>query len=221
MTSDLKSKTAQLRKEHILNAAIIVFERLGFRGATIKDIAKEAGVSDGTVYNVFENKEALLLGILDPMLEASRPKATKNELPAQMDVTALLTGMITSGWQNQTPEMLAMMRIIWSEALINRSLADKYFTKVLEPALNEPVALFETLVSAGKLAGDATSSDTGKDITMSLRVIVSAFLGLALLKMLGDPVLEQHSDEVPDRLVHILLNGLLPRGNVGDHHVAI
>jgi len=65
---DLKDKTAMLRQKHILEAAIHVFERQGYRGATIKSIAEEAGVADGTIYNVFKNKEALLLGVLDELL---------------------------------------------------------------------------------------------------------------------------------------------------------
>jgi len=44
----------------MLNAAGIVFARLGFYKATISQIAAEAGVADGTIYLYFKNKDDIL-----------------------------------------------------------------------------------------------------------------------------------------------------------------
>jgi AcrR family transcriptional regulator len=60
MPSALKTETAKLRRDYILQAAADVFAKQGFRNATIKQVAKAAGVVDGTIYNVFANKDALL-----------------------------------------------------------------------------------------------------------------------------------------------------------------
>lgn len=43
----------------ILSAATTVFLRDGYDGASVDDIAREAGVAKRTVYNVFDDKEAL------------------------------------------------------------------------------------------------------------------------------------------------------------------
>lgn len=45
----------------ILEAAIRVFARNGFFNSTISQIAKEAGVADGTIYLYFKNKDDILL----------------------------------------------------------------------------------------------------------------------------------------------------------------
>lgn len=45
----------------ILEAAIKVFARRGFYQATISQIAKEAGVADGTIYLYFKNKDDILI----------------------------------------------------------------------------------------------------------------------------------------------------------------
>lgn len=50
--------------EAIRDAAMQVFADLGFRTATIADIADAAGVSAATVYRYFEDKEDLLLNLL-------------------------------------------------------------------------------------------------------------------------------------------------------------
>ncbi len=44
-------------RDRLLSAALAVFSELGFRRATMEDIAKEAGVAISTLYNYFEGKE--------------------------------------------------------------------------------------------------------------------------------------------------------------------
>ncbi len=51
----------------ILEAAERVFQRSGFYAVRMADIAKEAGVSVGTLYNYFENKDVVLGEILDAL----------------------------------------------------------------------------------------------------------------------------------------------------------
>ena len=41
------------RRNQILDAATKVFAEKGFHSTTIKDIAREAGIADGTIYNYF------------------------------------------------------------------------------------------------------------------------------------------------------------------------
>jgi len=45
----------------ILEAAVKVFSRQGFHQSTISQIAKEAGVADGTIYLYFKNKNDILV----------------------------------------------------------------------------------------------------------------------------------------------------------------
>jgi TetR/AcrR family fatty acid metabolism transcriptional regulator len=47
--------------QRILDAAIKVFARQGFHQSTIAQIAKEAGVADGTIYLYFKNKDDILV----------------------------------------------------------------------------------------------------------------------------------------------------------------
>jgi AcrR family transcriptional regulator len=47
------------KKDSILDAAVKAFERLGFKKASIDDIARVAGVAKGTVYLACESKEDL------------------------------------------------------------------------------------------------------------------------------------------------------------------
>ena len=55
----------QANRARILQAARKVFAQRGYHGATIAQIADEAGLSNGAVYYNFANKEDLFLALLD------------------------------------------------------------------------------------------------------------------------------------------------------------
>ena len=58
-SNDLKDKNSKYHR--ILEAAVKVFARHGFRQSTVAQIAKEAGVADGTIYLYFKNKDDILV----------------------------------------------------------------------------------------------------------------------------------------------------------------
>jgi TetR/AcrR family fatty acid metabolism transcriptional regulator len=51
------------KRERILKAAIRVFARKGFYSTRVSEIAKAAGVADGTIYLYFKNKDDVLISI--------------------------------------------------------------------------------------------------------------------------------------------------------------
>jgi AcrR family transcriptional regulator len=181
----LKQKTAALRQRHILDAAIAVFASHGYRGATIRNIAEEAGVSDGTIYNVFENKEAILFAVLDALLRGNEGQ----ELNPAPD----LAHMIAARWAELTPETLSMVRVIWSEALTDRALAQRYTSSFIVPTLGGLEPLF---------AGTSPSA------SLEQRSVLALFLGFTLLKLLGDRTVEAGMKDVPHIITQLLTNGL-------------
>jgi TetR/AcrR family fatty acid metabolism transcriptional regulator len=53
------------KRARILDAAVRVFAERGFFGATVAEIARAAGVADGTIYLYFKNKDDVLLRLFD------------------------------------------------------------------------------------------------------------------------------------------------------------
>src|SRR5438034_5865531 len=51
------------KRERILRAAVDVFARSGYFNAKVSEIAKSAGVADGTIYLYFDGKEDLLITV--------------------------------------------------------------------------------------------------------------------------------------------------------------
>ncbi|MEZ4294624.1 MAG: TetR/AcrR family transcriptional regulator [Polyangiaceae bacterium] len=75
----------------ILDAAEAVFAEKGFHGARIQDVAREARIAVGTVYNHFEQKDDLLRAVLEDrsaqLLERLSPRPSDPE-PFEARLTA-------------------------------------------------------------------------------------------------------------------------------------
>lgn len=51
-------------REHLLASARAIVEREGLAGASVREIAREAGVATGTLYNYFPDREALVVAAI-------------------------------------------------------------------------------------------------------------------------------------------------------------
>lgn len=75
MKSNIVQKTKEKyleyeqRHTNILNGAIRVFNRMGYKGATTAAIAEEVGISEITIYKHFENKKALFLACFQSIVD--------------------------------------------------------------------------------------------------------------------------------------------------------
>src|SRR5215813_14137921 len=57
------------KRERILTAAERIFARHGFFAAKVSDVAKEAGVADGTIYLYFKSKDDLLISLFERRMQ--------------------------------------------------------------------------------------------------------------------------------------------------------
>src|SRR5436190_20002703 len=60
---------AGVKRERILDAAEKIFARDGFFAAKVADVAREAGVADGTIYLYFKSKDDLLISLFESRME--------------------------------------------------------------------------------------------------------------------------------------------------------
>lgn len=59
------------RREQILESALNVFIKNGYNGATTVDIAKEAGISEVTLFRYFDSKKQIFTEAIEPILVTS------------------------------------------------------------------------------------------------------------------------------------------------------
>src|SRR5947209_917728 len=77
MTRKPQRNGAAGKREAILRAATRVFARNGYFNSKVADIARAAGVADGTVYLYFKSKEEILHSIFDRSVDEAIADARK------------------------------------------------------------------------------------------------------------------------------------------------
>ena len=97
------------KRERILGAAERIFARHGFFAAKVSDVAKEAGVADGTIYLYFKSKDDLLISlpesqkVLDQALEPGPVDASslcvREECGTDLHHDASCPGKGRGGWR--------------------------------------------------------------------------------------------------------------------------
>ena len=63
-----RKSIAEIRREEIIAAFFEVVAHKGFLKATMREIAEAAGCSQGMLHHYFENKEAMVLGVMEYMV---------------------------------------------------------------------------------------------------------------------------------------------------------
>ena len=187
------------RRNQILDAATKVFAEKGFHPTTIRDIAREAGIADGTIYNYFENKEALMLGIFDRLNETDQREedfSKFNEVDFRSSMKAYVRHRLTV----LKADNFEVFRVVLSEIMVNKELRELYCQKILEPTFTMAEAYFQ----------QRTAQRIIKPINISLamRAISGMVLGLIVEYIIGDQPLESMWDELPDFLTDMILDGL-------------
>jgi len=81
------------KRSRILDAAVRVFAERGFFGATVAEIARAAGVADGTIYLYFKSKDDVLLRLFDEkmteLLAEAKAAAARDPALAQVLIVEL------------------------------------------------------------------------------------------------------------------------------------
>jgi AcrR family transcriptional regulator len=153
MTRNLK---AEDRRPAIAEAAIPVFARHGFVGATTKRLAEAAGVSEALLYKYFPSKEAIYQEIL--RLLPKRIDGAFARVGALKPSTELLISW-THAWAHlflfldgseQQEDLRNVHRLILNSLMEDGEFARRVFMKVAQEQLVD----FQTAYEAAKSAGD-------------------------------------------------------------------
>lgn len=139
------------RPRQILDAALAVFAERGLAAARIDDIAKRAGLSKGTIYLYFPNKEELFREVIRNSVIAfiERGEARLEELG---DPLQALDAWMVGYWQwLRSPVFPAMHRLVNSELHSFPDIAAFYAREVIERAHRLVCGMLERAMDAGQM----------------------------------------------------------------------
>ncbi len=202
MIDPIQQQLIAARKNQILDAAAAVFAEKGFHPTTIRAIAKRAGIADGTIYNYFDSKPALLMGIFERMrLSVMQDVELPN--PVTLDLPTFVRTFLYHPLMALKQDNFALFRIVISEMLVNEDLRALYHEQVMQPVLQGAEVYF--LNYAARQGIDALHAQ------LIVRAISGMILGLTVEYTLDDSLLIEHWEKLPDVLTDLLLHGLQPK----------
>jgi AcrR family transcriptional regulator len=187
------------RRNQILDAATKVFAEKGFHPTTIKDIAREAGIADGTIYNYFENKTALMLGILDRLNESDQRNEDFSKF-TEVDFRSFMKAYLRHRLTVLKADNFEVFRVVLSEIMVNKELRELYYRKIVEPTFSMAEAYIQQWAAQHIIKPI--------NISLAMRAISGMVLGLIVEHIMGDQTLESRWDELPDFLTDMILDGL-------------
>jgi AcrR family transcriptional regulator len=137
------------RPRQILDAAFAVFAERGLAQARLEDIARRAGLSKGTIYLYFPNKEELFREVVRSTVIAQIERG-EAVLERERDPELALLAWMEGYWAwLRSPVFPAMHRLVNSELHSFPDLAAFYATEVIERAQRLVSGMVERAMDAG------------------------------------------------------------------------
>jgi len=129
----------------ILEAALEVFARKGYHGASVDDIVRASGTSKGAVYHHFPNKEAVFLALVDDFatrLAAAVGAAVGARQGALGKVEGALMAALATFAENERLARLILLEAVSLGPLYQRKRAEVAgrFATLIQGYLDEAVA---------------------------------------------------------------------------------
>lgn len=182
-------------KKVIFESAIKVFSRNGYTGATMDEIASNAGVAKGTLYYHFKSKEEIFKYIIKEgmnVIKNSIELITVNETNPINKLKTVCKVQLSLVYENRDFFKVIMSQI-WGQELRQHELRDsvKQYIKFIEEYLKEAVA-----------SGYVKDEDTN--------FMAYTFFGTVCSAVVYELMNVDNMDieEVVDRLTHYIFKGI-------------
>jgi TetR/AcrR family transcriptional regulator len=136
------------RIERIVQAATRAIARTGFRGTRSRDLAREAGVSEGLLFKYFPDKRALQKAILEDRLRRAGPLLTPDmsRMPPREVLRTVAQAVIDRA--DQDP---AFMRILLYSGLEKEPLAGMLFKRRYSQGIGRLARLIRAWIKRGQV----------------------------------------------------------------------
>ncbi|WP_173258014.1 TetR/AcrR family transcriptional regulator [Streptococcus sp. 5905] len=144
----LENSNLSLKQRQVLLSSLKLFSEIGFENTTASLIAKEAGVSEGTVFSYFKTKEGILEAILSTFLEQvipeviadfSEKKFTENQESFPLFLRSIVRDRLVFIQENQM-----QVKILLNRSFIDGTISDQLgnvivhsIIRPISPVLNQ------------------------------------------------------------------------------------
>jgi AcrR family transcriptional regulator len=193
------------RPQELLAAALDLFVDRGFASTRLEDVAKRAGVSKGTLYLYFENKEELFKAVVRNSIVPVIGEAEVSVAEFEGHSADLLRNVIHSWWQRiGATKASGIVKLVMAEAGNFPELAHFYQDEVITRGTNMIRGMLERGIERGEFRPI--------NVVQTAQVLVAPMLTLITWKHSVAPCDRGELDPTAflDTFLGMALYGLLP-----------
>jgi len=197
------------KRERIMDAAVHVFAHKGFWSSKISEIAREAGVADGTIYLYFKSKDDLLISLFEDRMER-----VNDTLAAAMASSDNAADKLRRFVQTHL-QLVAANRDQAEVLTVELRQSSKFIKEYANPRFAQFLKLLATVIEEGQAKGELS---TRVRPMLAARALFGAVDELALWWVLrGDP--RENLERAAGELCEMFLGGLAPAASIGASQV--
>ena len=136
--TDTRRRRKAERPQEILEAAFVEFSRNGYAMTTLDRVAEHAGVTKGTIYVYFENKEHLFISMVREVTKTALDTVHMMLETHEGTTADLLRAQFSFIYQHivEDRRRREVLRMLIAEAPRFPELADRYHQEILRPCLD-------------------------------------------------------------------------------------
>lgn len=191
--------SAEETRGELLDAAMKVLLEKGYAGTRVSEIAREAGVTSGAIYNHFASKTELLTAAIEEQSpDAISDLLGSGDSTAVLDAFAQIGRVLPEGRNALGPTLLELIATSTRDAEVAAVVGDEFSTKE---------RLAADLIRAAQDAGEV---DTSLDAEALVRFTTMVALGSIAVNALG---LKQVDDAAWGQIIDRMLGAARPAGD--------
>jgi len=197
-----KDRIAKQRKEQILKAALTVFSSKGFGNSTIPDIAQEANIAVGTIYNYYQSKRELFVAVIKDLIITSPLLDLIKEFPKK-DIGVIFKDILQDRFSLIASPSMSRMPSLMGEVQRDPELKALWVEQFLQPLLSQLDGMYRTMAASGKFRS--------LEPAVATRAVGGLIIGFLMLKIMEgetSPLNRLPQEKVVDDLVSFVLHGL-------------
>jgi AcrR family transcriptional regulator len=145
------TRRKEARPEEITSAALELFVEHGYAATRLEDVAARAGISKGTLYLYFANKEELFKAVVREALVA-RMAEFRDQIAHYQGSTADLLRVLVLGWWEKigSTRISGIPKLIVAEARNFPEIAEFYVAEVVRPGRETLQAILRRGIERGE-----------------------------------------------------------------------
>lgn len=188
----------------IISAAVDIFAEKGYAATRTSEIARKAGVAEGTIFHHYKTKKDLLLAIPDYLSKSPVAQIFLHDLGKIFDhphedfedfLRAIIRNRINFASENMT-----LVKVLFQEVPFQPELRSKISKIIMFPLKGKFVAAIEKFKALGQL------TDIPAEAVFNL--LITTILGYVFAHHIAMFELNWDSEKDPDYLIRYIMNGL-------------